>query len=67
MGKNIGLSVYNFFLKHFVKDLGLAADEAEKSGLSLEVLQQTLDIAREVEAAGYGDCGNHIVMKHYEK
>lgn len=56
-----------FFLKHFVKDLGLAADEAEKSGLSLEVLQQTLDIAREVEAAGYGDCGNHIVMKHYEK
>ena len=56
-----------FFLKHFVKDLGLAADEAEKSALSLDVLQQTLRIAQEVEAAGYGDRGNHIVMKYYEK
>ena len=54
-----------FFLKHFIKDLGLAVEEAEKSGLSLEILQKTLENSRELEDAGYGDYGNHVLMKHY--
>ena len=56
-----------FFMKHFIKDLGLAADEAEKSDVELEILKQTLANARELEAAGFGDYGNHVLMKHYEK
>lgn len=56
-----------FFMKHFIKDLGLAADEAEKSDVELEILKQTLANARKLEAAGFGDYGNHVLMKHYEK
>lgn len=56
-----------FFLKHFIKDLGLAVEEAEKSSITLEVLKQTLVNAQELETAGYGDYGNHVLMKHYEK
>ena len=56
-----------FFMKHFIKDLGLAVEEAEKSGISLEILKQTLVNSQELEAAGYGDYGNHVLMKHYEK
>lgn len=56
-----------FFMKHFIKDLRLAAEEAEKSGVALEILKQTLENAKELEANGYGNCGNHVLMKHYEK
>ena len=56
-----------FFLKHFVKDLGLAVEEAKKSGLCLEILKQTYQNSKELECFGYGDYGNHILMKHYDK
>lgn len=56
-----------FFMKHYVKDLGLAVDEAEKSGLSLEVLTQSFQNSKSLDDAGYGDFGNHVVMKHYER
>ena len=56
-----------FFMKHYVKDLGIAMNEAEKSGLSLEILKQSFFNSQELEAAGYGECGNHVVMRHYER
>ena len=55
-----------FFLKHFVKDMGLALSEAQASGLTLEVLQQVLQNYQQLEAAGYGDLGTQALMKHYE-
>lgn len=56
-----------FFLKHFVKDMKLAEEEAEASGLHLEILQQALENYQALEAAGFGDLGTQALMKHYEK
>lgn len=55
-----------FFLKHFVKDMGLAAQEAEDSGLSLEILGQALENYKDLEAHGFGDLGTQALMKHYQ-
>ncbi len=56
-----------FFLKHFVKDMSLAAEEAEKSCLSLEVLNQALSNYRELEKEGCGELGTQALIKHYQK
>lgn len=56
-----------FFLKHFIKDMGLAKEEAEASGLSLEVLEQALKNYKELEALGLGDLGTQALIRHYSK
>ena len=54
-----------FYLKHFVKDMRLANDEAESSGLRLEVLAQALANYLSLEKAGMGDLGTQALIKHY--
>jgi 3-hydroxyisobutyrate dehydrogenase/2-hydroxy-3-oxopropionate reductase len=56
-----------FFIKHFIKDMKLAKDEAESAGLSLEVLNQALTNYQELEDAGFGELGTQALIKHYEK
>lgn len=56
----------SFFLKHFVKDMRLALEESERSGLSLEVLQSALKNYIELESQGYGENGTQTLIKHYE-
>ena len=55
-----------FFLKHFVKDMGLALSEAQAKGLSLEILDQALANYRQLEDQGYGDLGTQALIKHYQ-
>lgn len=55
-----------FFLKHFVKDMGLALSEAQDKGLSLEVLGQALANYRQLEDQGFGDLGTQALIKHYQ-
>lgn len=57
----------SFFLKHFVKDMKLAKEEADGSGLSLEVLSAALNNYVQLEADGYGDNGTQSLIKHYLK
>lgn len=54
-----------FFLKHFVKDMKLANQEAKQQGLELEVLEQVLNIYTGLEDEGLGDYGNQALIKHY--
>jgi 3-hydroxyisobutyrate dehydrogenase/2-hydroxy-3-oxopropionate reductase len=54
-----------FFLKHFVKDMGLALEEAQHSGLTLEVLAQALENYRGLEREGLGDLGTQALIRHY--
>lgn len=54
-----------FFMKHFIKDMKLALIEANKSGLSLEVLSQVLAHYEELEAEGNGDLGTQALIKFY--
>lgn len=55
-----------FRLKHFVKDMKLAVEEAERSGLQLDVLRQVLAHYTELEADGFGDDGTQTLFKHYK-
>ena len=56
-----------FFLKHFIKDMKLALQEAADDGLHLEVLRQALANYTELEEQGLGDLGTQALMRHYEK
>lgn len=55
-----------FFLKHFVKDMTLALEEASRDGLALEVLSQALVNYNALEQEGWGDLGTQALIKHYE-
>lgn len=55
-----------FFLKHFVKDMTLAAEESKQSQLYLPILQQVLDNYKELEKEGFGDLGTQALIKFYK-
>lgn len=54
-----------FFMKHFIKDMNLAVEEADAQGLDLKVLKQVLANYRTLEAE-YGDLGTQTLIKFYE-
>lgn len=54
-----------FFMKHFIKDMNLAVEEAEAQGLDLKVLKQVLANYRTLEPE-YGDLGTQTLIKFYE-
>ena len=56
-----------FFMKHFVKDMRLAEEEAENAGLDLNVLQQALSNCQALIDRGCGDLGTQALIKFYEK
>ena len=56
-----------FFMKHFIKDMKLALIEANRKGLSLDVLSMVLANYEELEQEGYGDLGTQALMKFYDE
>jgi len=54
-----------FFLKHFIKDMNLADEEAGKMGLTLPVLKQVLAEYRTLEAKGMGNLGTQALFAYY--
>ena len=56
-----------FFMKHFVKDMKLAEEEADTAGLDLNVLRQALDNCQTLVDQGCGDLGTQALIKFYEK
>ena len=56
-----------FFIKHFIKDMKLALIEANRKGLSLDVLSMVLANYEELEQEGYGDLGTQALMKFYDE
>lgn len=56
-----------FFMKHFIKDMKLALIEANRKGLSLDVLSTVLANCEELEAEGFGDMGTQALMKFYDE
>ncbi|MCK6455654.1 MAG: NAD(P)-dependent oxidoreductase [Phycisphaerae bacterium] len=51
-----------FFVDHFVKDMGIALDEAERMKLSLPGLALARELYRSVQALGHGRCGTHALI-----
>jgi 3-hydroxyisobutyrate dehydrogenase len=51
-----------FFVEHFIKDMGIALDEAKKMGLVLPGLALANQLYLAVQAQGYGRKGTHALM-----
>ena len=53
-------------MKHFIKDMKLALIEANRKGLSLDVLSMVLANYEELEAEGYGELGTQALIRFYD-
>ena len=56
-----------FYMKHFIKDMTIAKDEAAKQGIVLDVLQTALENYKGLQAEGNGDLGTQALIKYYVK
>ncbi|ANU27813.1 NAD(P)-dependent oxidoreductase [Planococcus versutus] len=54
-----------FYIKHFIKDMKIAADEAENWGLDLPGLRLSLAMFEKVAAEGHEDNGTQTLIKYY--
>lgn len=55
-----------FFLKHFIKDMGIADEEALAADTHLGVLEDVLGMAKKLESEGMGDLGTQALIKYYK-
>src|SRR5690348_9900581 len=51
-----------FFVEHFIKDMGIALDEAKRMNLPLPGLALANQLYLAVQAQGYGRKGTHALM-----
>ncbi|MFW5761272.1 MAG: NAD(P)-dependent oxidoreductase [Cyclobacteriaceae bacterium] len=51
-----------FFIDHFIKDMGIALQEANRMGLSLPGLALVHQIYKATQAQGHGNKGTHALM-----
>jgi 3-hydroxyisobutyrate dehydrogenase len=56
-----------FFVEHFIKDMGIALDEAKRMHLSLPGLALAEQLYLAVQAQGYGRKGTHALMLALEQ
>lgn len=56
-----------FFVRHFIKDMGIALDEARRMNLSLPGLALVHQLYVSVQAQGHGDLGTHALMLALER
>src|ERR1051326_7271369 len=56
-----------FFVEHFIKDMGIALDEAKRLGLCLPGLALAEQLYLAVQAQGYGKKGTHALMLALEQ
>ncbi|MDR1658349.1 MAG: NAD(P)-dependent oxidoreductase [Deltaproteobacteria bacterium] len=54
-----------FFIKHFIKDMTLASQEANDSNLNLDILKQVLSHYESLAAEGYAELGTQALSKYY--
>ncbi len=55
-----------FFIKHYIKDMKIAMEEAQNSGLNLKVLETVLEMYRTLEEKGFGNEGTQALLKYYK-
>lgn len=56
-----------FYIKHFIKDMGIADEEAKEAGLTLPVLEKVLSMYRELAEEGKGELGTQGLIQYWEK
>ena len=50
-------------VKHFVKDMGIALEDAERMGLKLKGLELARDFYERVEDAGFAQKGTQVLLR----
>lgn len=55
-----------FFTEHFIKDMSIALDEAERMQLDLPGLELAKRLYEQLAAQGHGGSGTQVLFKHYE-
>lgn len=55
-----------FYIKHFIKDMRIATEEAEAMGLALPALQLSLRLFESLSEKGYQDKGTQALIVQYE-
>ena len=56
-----------FFVEHFIKDMGIALDEAKRMNLALPGLALANQLYLAVQAQGWGRKGTHALMLALEQ
>ena len=56
-----------FYIRHFIKDMGIAVEEAAGTGLTLPVLAQVLEMYKELEGRGEGSLGTQAIIHYFDK
>lgn len=56
-----------FYIKHFIKDMKIAKEEAEDENIDLKVLDTVLKMYETLEENNMGDLGTQGLLKYYEK
>lgn len=55
-----------FFIRHFIKDMKLASEEAENAGVHLGVLDYVLSMYEDMEVQGKGSLGTQALVQYYQ-
>jgi 3-hydroxyisobutyrate dehydrogenase len=55
-----------FFIKHFIKDMNLALEEAQDKELQLKMLKTVRDMFQELADRGYQDLGTQAIIDYYK-
>lgn len=55
-----------FFMKHFIKDMKLASQEAADAGIHLGVLDYVLSMYENLDKNGHGEEGTQALIKYYQ-
>lgn len=56
-----------FFVKHYIKDMTIASQEAEHAGISLEILETVCRMYRDLADHGMSDLGTQALIHYYDK
>lgn len=56
-----------FFVKHFIKDMRIALEEADRMGMETPGLKQAFALYEKLAAEGYENDGTHALYKLYDK
>lgn len=55
-----------FFIKHYIKDMKIAIEEAEEKNLSLGILNDVLKMYQKLDDEEMGDLGTQALIKYYD-
>ena len=56
-----------FFVKHYIKDMKIATEEASDVNLEMGVLNRVLDMYESLAKDGKGDLGTQALIQYYEE